>query len=256
MGMRRNCLWALALLPGILTAEIEQDHLLDDLAPGQAPKTPAGEQVIPDSPVKVEAPAVPDTPVEPEAIAVVEPVTPAEIAPNPELDVGEIEAVDPETLADEPEKGELVEAVAEAVETPPEVKPFHPNVHDVSYGFEPSHSAIAGISFFGIGAPHYSYGIDGIRLSIGAYGHRRVRGLDIGLGSYITKDVTGLQVNLFTNMVGRDVRGVQIGIYNKAIRTYGVQIGLLNVSDTLYGLQIGVANVNQHSVLPILNIGW
>ncbi len=71
--------------------------------------------------------------------------------------------------------------------------------------------------------------------------------------------VNGVQfaaVNLVPHTV---IRGVQVGIYNRAQTVYGLQIGVVNVADSLYGLQIGLANFHHKGtfvVSPILNFGF
>ncbi len=58
----------------------------------------------------------------------------------------------------------------------------------------------------------------------------------------------------FTN-----IRGFQVGLYNKAHDVAGFQIGIINDCETLHGLQIGLLNFHRKglfSVAPILNVGF
>lgn len=225
---------ALFLASGAFAETEAYGALLADLAPEQPPTLPV----------------LPEAPAEPPAEA---PATP-EIAPNPELDVGEIQAVAEQ--AEAVPEGELTGAVTTAAEAAAK----QPNVlrhwHNTSYGFEIVDSYPVGIALLWWGAPAHRYSIDGLRLSLGAYSHHRLRGIDIGLASVTTKDADGIQFNILVNDVQRTMRGVQIGLYNKAIKNRGLQVGFLNVSDNLCGVQIGVVNISQHIGLPLINIAW
>ncbi len=254
-------IWFVAGLAAILSASAPAvetgEALLADIAL-PAPQAPEAQpegvkpEIAPEPPAPPPEPEPETTPPTPEIPVVGAP----EIAPNPELDLGEIEAVAKEAQTEKAPEGALTEAVTQAVDAPPPQPNILRHWHNVSYGYETVESSIAGISFLCWGAPNYRYSIDGLRLSIGGYSHQRLRGVDIGLLSVITKDASGLQINLFHNDVQRTLRGVQIGLYNKTIETRGLQIGFLNVTDNLKGVQIGVINISQYIGLPLINIAW
>lgn len=64
--------------------------------------------------------------------------------------------------------------------------------------------------------------------------------------------LNGLQLGLSNN--GYKTRGIQIGILgNNADEMKGIQIGLFNKSKGLKGIQIGLWNVNQKRKLPLIN---
>lgn len=71
--------------------------------------------------------------------------------------------------------------------------------------------------------------------------------------------VVGLQVGL-VNLAGyTDIRGLQVGVYNRAHDVAGFQVGLINQCDSLHGLQIGLINFHTRglfAVSPILNFGF
>lgn len=71
--------------------------------------------------------------------------------------------------------------------------------------------------------------------------------------------VAGLQVALLNLGPYTNIRGVQVGLYNKAHDVAGFQIGIINDADSLHGIQIGLINFHRRglfSVAPILNIGF
>lgn len=71
--------------------------------------------------------------------------------------------------------------------------------------------------------------------------------------------VTGIQLAAANIAPHTVIRGLQVGVYNRAQTVYGLQIGLVNVADSLYGLQIGLANFHHKGtfvVSPILNFGF
>ncbi len=71
--------------------------------------------------------------------------------------------------------------------------------------------------------------------------------------------VNGLQIAVANLAPHTVVRGVQAGIYNRALAVYGFQIGLVNRADNLHGLQIGLINFHHKgtfAVSPFLNFGW
>lgn len=83
-----------------------------------------------------------------------------------------------------------------------------------------------------------------------------------GIANYneAESSVSGLQVALIANIAEHTkIRGVQLGLYNKAQTVYGLQVGLINFCENLYGLQIGLANFHSKGIFavsPILNIGF
>lgn len=71
--------------------------------------------------------------------------------------------------------------------------------------------------------------------------------------------VGGLQLALVNLAPFTNIRGFQVGIYNRARDVVGFQIGLVNVADHLHGIQIGLVNFHRQglfSVAPIINIGF
>jgi hypothetical protein len=71
--------------------------------------------------------------------------------------------------------------------------------------------------------------------------------------------VGGLQVALFNIGPYTNIRGFQVGVYNRAHDVAGFQIGLVNETDFLHGIQIGLVNIYHQglfSVAPILNVGF
>ncbi len=89
-----------------------------------------------------------------------------------------------------------------------------------------------------------------------------VYGLQLALGlnyNDAASSVTGLQFALANVAAHTDIRGFQVGIYNRAQEVYGLQIGLVNVASNLHGVQIGLLNFNHKgtfAVSPILNVGF
>jgi len=86
-----------------------------------------------------------------------------------------------------------------------------------------------------------------------------MQGLDIGLVTRNTGDVTGLQWTAFgmvdgdftgwqngwlASMAGGNMQGLQSGFYNSCgLGSSGVQFGILNMADDFSGLQLGLVNV-------------
>lgn len=71
--------------------------------------------------------------------------------------------------------------------------------------------------------------------------------------------VVGLEVGLVNMASYTDIRGFQVGVFNRAHDVVGFQIGLINQCDTLHGLQIGLINFHTRglfAVAPILNVGF
>jgi hypothetical protein len=89
-----------------------------------------------------------------------------------------------------------------------------------------------------------------------------VYGLQVALGvnyNQAAATVNGFQLAIANLGTFTDIRGAQVGIYNRAKEVYGLQIGLVNVADDLHGLQIGLVNFNYKGtfvVSPILNAGF
>jgi hypothetical protein len=71
--------------------------------------------------------------------------------------------------------------------------------------------------------------------------------------------VGGLQIALLNLGPFTNIRGVQVGLYNRAHDVAGIQIGIVNETDFLHGIQIGLVNFYHQgtfSVAPILNVGF
>lgn len=72
--------------------------------------------------------------------------------------------------------------------------------------------------------------------------------------------VNGLQVAILANLAAHTtIRGIQLGLYNRARTVHGVQLGLVNVTDSLRGIQIGLVNFHHtgiFAVSPIINVGF
>lgn len=88
------------------------------------------------------------------------------------------------------------------------------------------------------------------------FGAQATLGLNLNTA---TSSVTGLQFALANHSPFTDIRGFQVGIYNKANSVYGIQIGLVNFAANLHGIQIGLMNFNDKGpfkVSPILNVGF
>lgn len=89
-----------------------------------------------------------------------------------------------------------------------------------------------------------------------------VFGLQAALGlnmNTAVSSVNGLQIALANISPFTDIRGLQIGAYNRANEVYGIQIGLVNFASHLHGIQIGLLNFNDKGlfrVSPILNVGF
>lgn len=67
----------------------------------------------------------------------------------------------------------------------------------------------------------------------------------------------GLQVGLFNEV--STMRGIQVGLINLGGEVQGFQVGLINRSETMFGYQIGLINVIRDAELsffPIVNIGF
>lgn len=88
------------------------------------------------------------------------------------------------------------------------------------------------------------------------YGAQIALGLNKNDGSSTVNGVQFAAVNMSEHTI---IRGLQLGIYNRAQAVYGLQVGLVNVCENLHGLQIGLANFHHKGlfvVSPILNVGW
>lgn len=71
--------------------------------------------------------------------------------------------------------------------------------------------------------------------------------------------IGGVQAALLNLGPYTNIRGVQIGLYNRAHDVAGFQIGIVNETDFLHGIQIGLVNFYHQgtlSVAPILNVGF
>ncbi|MBN2380875.1 hypothetical protein JXM67_13840 [candidate division WOR-3 bacterium] len=70
---------------------------------------------------------------------------------------------------------------------------------------------------------------------------------ELGLGfcyNIETYHMYGLQISGVVNVVGQDIRGVQLsGTINYALQVAGAQIGVVNVAGHVRGLQLGIVNV-------------
>jgi hypothetical protein len=120
-----------------------------------------------------------------------------------------------------------------------------------------------------IQVPPADFDIGGLKLNL-IYGESHdMIGLDIGLFSQNTGDVTalhingvsvvgrngrGLMISLVANYVEGEYGGMQIGAYNHASHLDGIQIGVINHANTAYGLQIGLINVIEDNDVPFLPI--
>ncbi len=89
-----------------------------------------------------------------------------------------------------------------------------------------------------------------------------VFGVQLALGLNLNKaasTVTGLQLALVNQSAFTNIRGLQVGVYNRANDVYGIQIGLVNFAANLRGIQIGLMNFNASGpfkISPILNVGF
>ena len=71
--------------------------------------------------------------------------------------------------------------------------------------------------------------------------------------------VGGLQLALLNLTPFTNIRGFQVGLYNRAHDVAGIQIGIVNETDYLHGIQIGLVNFyhqGMFSVAPIINVGF
>lgn len=93
-------------------------------------------------------------------------------------------------------------------------------------------------------------------------GKARIYGLQIAgiLNSNKAESVVGgVQLALLNLGPYTNIRGLQVGLYNKAHDVVGFQIGVINDADSLHGIQIGLINFHRQglfSVAPILNVGF
>lgn len=71
--------------------------------------------------------------------------------------------------------------------------------------------------------------------------------------------VNGVALSLLNIGPHTDIRGVQVGLVNRAQTVYGLQIGLVNMAKSVHGLQIGLINFHENGlfyVAPVLNFGF
>ena len=73
----------------------------------------------------------------------------------------------------------------------------------------------------------------------------KLSGLELGMVDSVLQSFSGVQAGLLVNYVGKEMRGIQIGLWNYAGALRGLQIGLINVADT-GGLPF----------MPIVNAGF
>ena len=79
-----------------------------------------------------------------------------------------------------------------------------------------------------------------------------VNGVCLSLLSGWAKNVTGLSINGFSNVI-ENMDGVVIGFSNSSFEMNGIQIGVFNRAVQLNGIQFGLWNRNIHRALPIIN---
>ena len=71
--------------------------------------------------------------------------------------------------------------------------------------------------------------------------------------------IYGLQASIFANLGKNYVKGIQIGVYNRAEIVKGLQIGVINSAGSLHGIQIGLLNFHNKGAIPFfpgINIGF
>lgn len=80
-----------------------------------------------------------------------------------------------------------------------------------------------------------------------------------------SENLEGVQISGFINHTKGEVKGGQIGVFNRARRVSGIQIGVINVADSTDGLSIGMFNFIRyspshfsfyHSDLVPVNLAW
>ena len=110
---------------------------------------------------------------------------------------------------------------------------FVPRTAETGYGYDDGVTVI-GFTFLPWAAPNSSWDVTGVRSASGLF-------VNV-FGNYTASGAAGWQTGL-VNVVGDQMRGLQVGLVNYAERLSGVQIGLLNFARS------------QH-FFPIINIAW
>lgn len=125
------------------------------------------------------------------------------------------------------------------------------------YGAGSSYVTPLGLTLIAWDIPNSMSVVKGVRLNLGCGRFERTYGVDLGLFSK-SGDFSGVAANVIGNFSERDATGLQLGVVNMVEgEVRGVQIGLVNKAGHLYGLQIGLVNFNPSGItFPILNFGF
>lgn len=125
------------------------------------------------------------------------------------------------------------------------------------YGAGSSYVTPLGLTLVAWDIPNSMSVVKGVRANLGCGRFERTYGVDLGLFSK-SGDFCGVAANVVGNFSERDAEGFQFGVVNMVegdVR--GVQIGLVNKAGHLYGVQIGLVNFNPSGIsFPILNFGF
>jgi len=129
--------------------------------------------------------------------------------------------------------------------------------NDYGYGIGSQYVTPLGLTLLAWDVPNAFSVVKGLRLNLGCGRFERTYGIDAGLFSK-SGDFCGVAANVVGNFSERDADGLQCGLVNIAADSVrGLQIGLFNRAKCLYGVQIGLINVNSCGIVfPIMNVGW
>ena len=124
------------------------------------------------------------------------------------------------------------------------------------YGYDDGVTVI-GFTFLPWAAPNSSWDVTGVRMNLGWGAYRDTAAFDFGVFS-ASRSASGLFVNVFGNYTASGAAGWQTGLVNVVgDQMRGLQVGLVNYAERLSGVQIGLLNFarSQH-FFPIINIAW
>ena len=133
---------------------------------------------------------------------------------------------------------------------------FVPRTAETDYGYVDGMTVI-GFTFLPWAVPNHSWDVTGVRLNLGWGAYRDTAAFDFGVFS-ASRSASGLFVNVFGNYTASGAAGWQTGLVNVVgDQMRGLQVGLVNYAERLSGVQIGLLNFarSQH-FFPIINIAW
>lgn len=144
----------------------------------------------------------------------------------------------------------------------------HKEVYGIDFGVAGNTTTHSFAGLQAAGGFNWNHGktlITGLQMAAGLNfnnGKSRIIGAQVAALGNINKGdayIVGAQLSAIGNWGRNHIRGVQVGVYNRARTVKGIQVGIINVADNLKGIQIGLANYNKSGPIPFfpgINIGF